>query len=213
MYMYKWPALRLAFVPGIAEALFDAGIAKALFGMPFTLSLSMGFILKAVGPGLVVPAMFVLQKEGWGADKGACTLGFEDWGLGVAVWAGGGVGCRGAGIVLGRGIAVVPTIHHPSHHPSQHPHPTPPRCPLHHRHCSLIRRHHSNHRLFYIHKRGHCRGRQRGLADCQWPAAGAVWHRGRHHCGRDTGLHAHLEQQVQAAGGHLRSRCGGGMVY
>jgi hypothetical protein len=70
MNMYKWPALRLAFVPGIIEAVFDAGLGVALFGMPFTLALSMGFILKAVGPGLVVPAMFVLQKEGWGAEKG-----------------------------------------------------------------------------------------------------------------------------------------------
>jgi hypothetical protein len=68
--MYKWPALRLALLPGIAEALFDAGLATAVFNMPFTLALSMGFILKAVGPGLVVPAMFDLQKEGWGADKG-----------------------------------------------------------------------------------------------------------------------------------------------
>ncbi|KAI8468895.1 MAG: Sodium/hydrogen exchanger family-domain-containing protein [Monoraphidium minutum] len=70
MNMYKWPALRLAFIPGVIEAVFDAGIAVALFGMPYTLALSMGFILKAVGPGLVVPAMFQLQKEGLGADKG-----------------------------------------------------------------------------------------------------------------------------------------------
>jgi len=71
MNMYKWPALRLAFVPGVIEALFDAGVAVALFKMPYTLALSMGFILKAVGPGLVVPTMFTLQKEGWGANKGA----------------------------------------------------------------------------------------------------------------------------------------------
>jgi hypothetical protein len=70
MNLYKWPALRLAFVPGVIEAVFDAGIASVLFSMPYTLALAMGFILKAVGPGLVVPAMFVLQKEGWGADKG-----------------------------------------------------------------------------------------------------------------------------------------------
>lgn len=70
MALYKWPALRLAFLPGIAEALFDAGIATAVFGMPFTLALSLGFILKAVGPGLVVPAMFQLQKLGLGAAKG-----------------------------------------------------------------------------------------------------------------------------------------------
>lgn len=70
MSLYKWPAMRLAFLPGIAEALFDAGIAVAVFGMPFTLALSLGFILKAVGPGLVVPAMFQLQKHGLGAAKG-----------------------------------------------------------------------------------------------------------------------------------------------
>lgn len=29
------------------------------------------FILKAVGPGLVVPPMFELQKAGLGADRGA----------------------------------------------------------------------------------------------------------------------------------------------
>ncbi|KAI8466952.1 MAG: Sodium/hydrogen exchanger family-domain-containing protein [Monoraphidium minutum] len=70
MNLYKWPALRLALVPGVIEAFFDAGLGVALFGMPFALALSMGFILKAVGPGLVVPAMLALQKEGWGADKG-----------------------------------------------------------------------------------------------------------------------------------------------
>ena len=73
MNIYKWPALRLAFVPGLIEGLFDAGMGVALFGMPFTLALSMGFILKAVGPGLVVPAMFALQKEGWGAIQGAAA--------------------------------------------------------------------------------------------------------------------------------------------
>jgi NhaP-type Na+/H+ or K+/H+ antiporter len=70
MRMYKWPALRLALVPGLAEALFDAGLAVAIFGMPPTLALALGFILKAVGPGLVVPAMFQLQSLGLGADKG-----------------------------------------------------------------------------------------------------------------------------------------------
>eukprot|EP00882_Tetradesmus_deserticola_P027254 GHRQ01030140.1.p2 GENE.GHRQ01030140.1~~GHRQ01030140.1.p2 ORF type:complete len:193 (+),score=80.15 GHRQ01030140.1:208-786(+) len=70
MSLYKWPALRLAFLPGIAEALFDAGVAVGVFGMPFPLALSLGFILKAVGPGLVVPAMFQLQKQGLGANKG-----------------------------------------------------------------------------------------------------------------------------------------------
>lgn len=70
MNLYKWPALRLALIPGLAEALFDAGLGVALFGMPIMLALAMGFILKAVGPGLVVPAMFQLQHLGLGAEKG-----------------------------------------------------------------------------------------------------------------------------------------------
>ena len=70
MRLYKWPALRLAFVPGLLEAFFDGGLAIVLFGMPPALGFALGFILKAVGPGLVVPAMFQLQKVGLGADKG-----------------------------------------------------------------------------------------------------------------------------------------------
>jgi NhaP-type Na+/H+ or K+/H+ antiporter len=73
MRLYKWPALRLAFVPGLLEAFFDGGLAILLFGMPPALGFALGFILKAVGPGLVVPAMFQLQKLGLGADKGVCV--------------------------------------------------------------------------------------------------------------------------------------------
>jgi len=70
MRKFKYPALRLALIPGILEALYDAGLAVALFGMDYILGLTMGFILKAVGPGLVVPAMFRLQKNRIGLDQG-----------------------------------------------------------------------------------------------------------------------------------------------
>ena len=70
MNRFKYPALRLALIPGLTEALFDGGLGVALFEMPFLLSLTMGFILKAVGPGLVVPAMFKLQKARLGTDEG-----------------------------------------------------------------------------------------------------------------------------------------------
>ena len=70
MRRFKYPAIRLALIPGMAEALFDAGLGVALFGMSYTLGLCMGFILKAVGPGLVVPAMFRLQKAQMGTDQG-----------------------------------------------------------------------------------------------------------------------------------------------
>lgn len=70
MRKYKYPAMRLALIPGIIEALYDAGLGVALFNMDYTLGLCMGFILKAVGPGLVVPAMFRLQKNQVGTDQG-----------------------------------------------------------------------------------------------------------------------------------------------
>lgn len=70
MRKFKYPALRLALIPGLVEALYAAGLGVAVFNMPFTLSLCMGFILKAVGPGLVVPAMFHLQRIGMGVAQG-----------------------------------------------------------------------------------------------------------------------------------------------
>lgn len=70
MRRYKQPALRLALLPGLVEAFYDGGLAVAIFNMPVLLAFTMGFILKAVGPGLVVPLMFRLQKEGWGKDQG-----------------------------------------------------------------------------------------------------------------------------------------------
>ena len=70
MRRYMFPAIRLALIPGLLEALYDAGLGVALFYMPYTLGLCMGFILKAVGPGLVVPAMFRLQKGKMGTDQG-----------------------------------------------------------------------------------------------------------------------------------------------
>lgn len=42
--------------------------------MPILLAFTMGFILKAVGPGLVVPAMFKLQRQGLGRDQGEPEL-------------------------------------------------------------------------------------------------------------------------------------------
>lgn len=70
MKRYKYPAIRLALIPGIIEALFCGGLAVALFEMDYLLGLTMGFILKAVGPGLVVPEMFRLQKIGLGTGQG-----------------------------------------------------------------------------------------------------------------------------------------------
>ena len=62
-------AVRLLLVPGIVEAFFDGGIAIPIFGMPPTFALALGFILKAVGPALVIQAMFEVQQKRLGSVK------------------------------------------------------------------------------------------------------------------------------------------------
>ncbi len=62
-------AVRLLLVPGIVEALFDGAIAMPIFGMPPTFAFALGFILKAVGPALVIQAMFEVQQKRLGSGK------------------------------------------------------------------------------------------------------------------------------------------------
>ncbi len=63
-------AVRLLLVPGICEAFFDGGIAMPIFGMPPTFAFALGFILKAVGPALVIQSMFEVQQRRLGTVKG-----------------------------------------------------------------------------------------------------------------------------------------------
>lgn len=69
-----WVAARLTVLPGVSEALAVAGAGMLIFGMPFTLAISMGFILAAVSPAIVVGGMFDLQKRGLGVDRGIPSL-------------------------------------------------------------------------------------------------------------------------------------------
>lgn len=68
-------AIRLLLVPGIIEAFFDGGIAIAIFGMPPLFAFALGFILKAVGPALVIQCMFEVQQKRLGTLECAppCT--------------------------------------------------------------------------------------------------------------------------------------------
>ena len=59
-------AIRLTVMPGVCEALMVAIFSTVIFGMPFILGLSLGFILAAVSPAVVVGAMFDLKKKGYG---------------------------------------------------------------------------------------------------------------------------------------------------
>ncbi|KAG2433703.1 hypothetical protein HXX76_008072 [Chlamydomonas incerta] len=63
-------AVRLLLLPGLAEAFTSAGVAMGLFRMPPFWALTAGFILKAVGPAVVIQTMFDLQRRGLGVDKG-----------------------------------------------------------------------------------------------------------------------------------------------
>mmetsp|Transcript_18971 Transcript_18971/g.39509 ORF Transcript_18971/g.39509 Transcript_18971/m.39509 type:complete len:682 (-) Transcript_18971:73-2118(-) len=67
-------AVRLTCLPGILEAFVVAAGGVIFFDMEFPLAISMGFILAAVSPAVVVVGMFNLQKGGYGVHKGIPSL-------------------------------------------------------------------------------------------------------------------------------------------
>ncbi|KAL7553896.1 hypothetical protein ACHAWF_017258 [Thalassiosira exigua] len=67
-------SLRLTFLPGLVEAASCAAASFWIFGMPPALALSLGFILAAVSPAVVVPGLTRLQKMGYGVEKGIPSL-------------------------------------------------------------------------------------------------------------------------------------------
>ena len=67
-------ALRLTVCPGVMEALSVMVVAKVLFSMKPILGLSLGFILAAVSPAVVVGAMFDLKKKGYGVKQNIPVL-------------------------------------------------------------------------------------------------------------------------------------------
>lgn len=48
--------------------------AVLMFSMPFGLALTLGFILAAVSPAIVVSGMFELQTAGYGVKKGIPSI-------------------------------------------------------------------------------------------------------------------------------------------
>lgn len=67
-------SLRLTFLPGLVEAAGTAAASYWLFDMPPALALSLGFILAAVSPAIVIPGMTNLQRLGYGVEKGIPSL-------------------------------------------------------------------------------------------------------------------------------------------
>ena len=62
------------------QALVAGVVAYGVFGMPILLAFTLGFILKAVGPAIVIQLMFDLQRKGRGVDKGPLA-GCSSFGL------------------------------------------------------------------------------------------------------------------------------------
>ena len=62
-------------MPGIIEAFFDGGLAISIFNMPATFAFALGFIMKAVGPALVIQCMFDVQQKRLGTVKGKSIFG------------------------------------------------------------------------------------------------------------------------------------------
>lgn len=68
------PALMLSFLPGLIEGLIVGLGSIKLLGFTFIQGLILGFILAAVSPAVVVPAMIDLIEKGLGKDKNIPTM-------------------------------------------------------------------------------------------------------------------------------------------
>ncbi|KAM6960303.1 sodium/hydrogen exchanger 9B2 [Tautogolabrus adspersus] len=70
----KAVCVRLAVGPCMVEACTIAIVSHFLLGLPWVWGFILGFVLAAVSPAVVVPSMLLLQKEGYGVEKGIPTL-------------------------------------------------------------------------------------------------------------------------------------------
>ncbi|KAM8939422.1 sodium/hydrogen exchanger 9B2-like [Pelodytes ibericus] len=70
----KAVCLRLSLGPCAIESCTAAVLAYLLMGLPLTWGFMLGFVLGAVSPAVVVPSMLILQKGGFGVEKGIPTL-------------------------------------------------------------------------------------------------------------------------------------------
>ncbi|XP_029106005.1 sodium/hydrogen exchanger 9B2-like [Scleropages formosus] len=70
----KAVCVRVAMGPCMVEACTVALVSHFLMALPWTWAFILGFVLSAVSPAVVVPSMLLLQKDGFGVDKGIPTL-------------------------------------------------------------------------------------------------------------------------------------------
>lgn len=65
---------RLAFLPCLSEALLVLGLSGPVLGLPPAWGGTLGFVLAAVSPAVVVPGMLDLASRGYGTAKGVPTM-------------------------------------------------------------------------------------------------------------------------------------------
>ncbi|XP_061768931.1 sodium/hydrogen exchanger 9B2 isoform X1 [Nerophis ophidion] len=70
----KAVCVRVAVGPCVMEACLVAVVSHFLLKLPWAWGFMLGFVLAAVSPAVVVPSMLLLQKEGYGTEKGIPTL-------------------------------------------------------------------------------------------------------------------------------------------
>ncbi|KAL4618216.1 mitochondrial sodium/hydrogen exchanger 9B2-like [Arapaima gigas] len=70
----KAVCLRVAVGPCTVEACTVAVISHFLMALPWIWAFMLGFVLGAVSPAVVVPSMLLLQRDGYGVEKGIPTL-------------------------------------------------------------------------------------------------------------------------------------------
>ncbi|XP_042368223.1 sodium/hydrogen exchanger 9B2-like [Plectropomus leopardus] len=70
----KAVCVRVAIGPCVVEACIVAIVSHFLLGLPWVWGFILGFVLAAVSPAVVVPSMLLLQREGYGVEKGIPTL-------------------------------------------------------------------------------------------------------------------------------------------
>ncbi|XP_068611960.1 sodium/hydrogen exchanger 9B2-like [Brachionichthys hirsutus] len=70
----KAVCVRLAVGPCVLEACIVAVVSHFLLGLPWVWGFILGFVLAAVSPAVVVPSMLLLQRGGYGVEKGIPTL-------------------------------------------------------------------------------------------------------------------------------------------
>lgn len=68
------PALRMGFIPCIAEGVVVAAAGHVLLGLSLVEAGMLGFIVAAVSPAVVVPAMLGLREAGLGGEREVPTL-------------------------------------------------------------------------------------------------------------------------------------------